>query len=103
MDELILKKVDPNLKFDGIINLINYNFKELGVYYSLLKISEGEKGDDGLPGLSIKGDGGEKGDPGSSVHYVDNIIINGTLVTNPEHLERDTVIDGSGKYRPIFV
>ena len=94
LPNITLKKLDPSKNIGDTVDIFNYNFEQLLDYYQSLYslgLSEIEI-EEPIPGLSIKGD---KGDKGTSVYAVNSIINNGYPVPLPYQVG-DVFLDNGG-------
>ena len=96
-----LKKINEGYNFDTIVESFNYNVDQLYNHFAeKFEISlSGYVFPEALPGLSIVGDRGERG---NNIFSSTNSLANNQIVTNTSHLESDLVIDRNGNVYEII-
>jgi hypothetical protein len=95
--KLRLKRVGHDFKLSQIIDTYNYNFDQLYLHGGV-EGQPGLRGERGYPGASLQGIQGMQGIRGSRTWFEGGVIVDGSLITNPNYQDGDVIIDNTGKY-----
>lgn len=93
-----LKNISDADTITSFKDKVQFNFDQIYLNY-VNKVLQGEKGERGYTGLSVKGDKGIQGEVGTKVFFEN--VSDGQSVTNPEHRLGDVVITDQAHYYTV--
>lgn len=99
--QLTLKTISNSDLLPTFAEKVQFNFDQILLHGGGKKGDKGDAGDKGSPGATGIGKKGDQGIRGSQIFYTTLSIISGQVVSDPNQIEADTLIDADGNYFKI--
>jgi len=99
--QLTLKTITDADLLPTFVEKVQFNFDQILLHGGGKKGDKGDTGDKGSPGATGKSIIGPTGVRGSQIFYTTLSIISGQVVSDPNQIEADTLIDADGNYFKI--